>query len=428
MRDASSKAGVHALPTASGCVLAVGLVAVGVPAAAQEAPPPHRLEKPGVLSEPRPVSTAVDVAGYFLAERHADPGGGFELTYGGLSPGAGWLAAGPRHRHRLFDGRGTAELSATVSWRAYVLARAGFEFADLRSSRWSAGIQTSWQDFTQVDHFGVGSDSRRSDRSAYRIKAIDVVGYATYRPRRWLFVAGAAGYLTPSRVLEPAGPFDRADVSSATKFPDEPAIAASEPPAFRHLSVSVAADWRDYAGHPTRGGLYRARAAWFDDRATNTFTLRRLELQIAQFVPLVADRWTLAGHAAVATSSTRAGQLVPLYLMPSLGGGVTLRSHPNFRYQDRHLLAATVESRVALFMHLDAVAFVDAGGVAARAADLGLSHTSLGVGVRVHSRRSTIARVDLAHGREGWRALFSLSDPFRFRRIAWPIVMLPPAW
>jgi hypothetical protein len=65
---------------------------------------------------------------------------------------------------------------------------------------------------------------------------------------------------------------------------------------------------------------------------------------------------------------------------------------------------------------VDAAAFVDAGNVAARIGDLNLDKTSYGAGLRVHTRASTLARLDVAHSREGWRVLLKLNDPFRLAR------------
>src|SRR5260370_41550783 len=56
-----------------------------------------------------------------------------------------------------------------------------------------------------------------------------------------------------------------------------------------------------------------------------------------------------------------------------------------------------------------------AGRVAPRAADRDFSHlrTSYGVGLRVHTRQSTVGRLDVGHSREGWRGVFKLNDPFK---------------
>ena len=80
------------------------------------------------------------------------------------------------------------------------------------------------------------------------------------------------------------------------------------------------------------------------------------------------------------------------------------------------MLVANAELRVALMTHLDVVAFADAGNVAARLGDLDLDKRSYGGGLRFHSRRETFIRLDVANGREGWRTIFSLSDPLSITR------------
>jgi outer membrane protein assembly factor BamA len=165
------------------------------------------------------------------------------------------------------------------------------------------------------------------------------------------------------------------------------------------------------------GGVYRAVAAVYSDRDDGRFSFRRYELEGAQFIPLSPVRWTLALHGWSVFSDTTGSSEVPSYMLPSLGGSTTLRSFSDYRFHDRHLLLASVESRWALFEHVDAVLFADAGGVASRVRDLGLKETSIGAGVRVHVRSTTIGRLDVAHGREGWRVLMRLNDPFRLNRL-----------
>ena len=50
-------------------------------------------------------------------------------------------------------------------------------------------------------------------------------------------------------------------------------------------------------------------------------------------------------------------------------------------------------------------------------ADLNLEKHSYGAGLRLHSRESTFARVDIARGGEGWRFMFRLSDPLQLKRL-----------
>jgi outer membrane translocation and assembly module TamA len=68
---------------------------------------------------------------------------------------------------------------------------------------------------------------------------------------------------------------------------------------------------------------------------------------------------------------------------------------------DRNLLVVNLESRFALFTHVDAAIFADAGNVAARVSDLDLDKRAYGLGFRMHTAKATFARLDIAHGDDG---------------------------
>jgi outer membrane protein assembly factor BamA len=130
-------------------------------------------------------------------------------------------------------------------------------------------------------------------------------------------------------------------------------------------------------------------------------------------------------HAWTVFSDTSGDRQIPVYLLPSLGGSTTLRSFSDYRFHDRHFVLVSAESRWALFDHVDVALFADAGSVAPRVRDLGLGEQSYGAGLRAHVRSTTIARVDVAHGREGWRLLLRLNEPFRLNRLARRMAAVP---
>jgi hypothetical protein len=84
-----------------------------------------------------------------------------------------------------------------------------------------------------------------------------------------------------------------------------------------------------------------------------------------------------------------------------------------------------VESRWALFTHLDGALFVDAGNVGHRAADLDLGKRSWGGGLRLHNQGITFARLDIAHGTEGWGFVVRTSDPLRLSRVSRRVAAIP---
>jgi outer membrane protein assembly factor BamA len=318
----------------------------------------------------------------------------------------------------VLERRGWLDASAAYSWRGYKVVDAAFEVPEIGGSRITLGTQLHWQDLTQVQYFGAGDDSTPVLRSDYGLSTAEIMGFANYRALDGLSFEARVGRVSRPDLSSSSGPFDRGYPDAMLIFRNEPGFDQLEQPGFLHTHLSATADTRDHPGHPLAGAVYRAVAAIYSDRDDGQFSFRRYELETLQVVPLSPVRWTLAFHGWGAFSDTSGTSEVPSYMLPSLGGSTTLRSFSDYRFHDRHMLLASVESRWALFEHVDAAFFVDAGGVASRVGDLGLKETSIGAGVRVHIRSTTIGRVDVAHGREGWRLLLRLNDPFRLNRLA----------
>jgi outer membrane protein assembly factor BamA len=329
--------------------------------------------------------------------------------------GAGWISLGPGFRYRL-QNQAVLDVSAALSWRGYKTAQASIELPPLVNDRVVFGSQLRWSDLTQITYFGSGSDSVETLRSDYRMQTTDTVFYFIARSSRAVTVSGTAGWITRPGISSSTGPFDRDLPDTQDLFAAEPGAGLPRQPRFLHGSVAIAADTRDAPRHPTAGGIYRAAWGGFSDRDHGMFTFDRWEIEGAHFLPLWARRSVLALHGWGVFSLPAAGREIPFYLLPSLGGHNTLRGYTDYRFHDRHLLAVNVESRWAIFRHVEAAAFVDAGSVAASAGDLNLERTSYGAGVRLNTASATIARFDIAKSHEGWQIVFRLNDPLRMAR------------
>jgi hypothetical protein len=338
-----------------------------------------------------------------FADRHfgkGDLNNGWYVDFANMIPGAGWLSAGPGYRKWFAQDRFFVDGSAAYSWHGYKTAQARFEMPKIARSRLAIGSQIKWHDYGHVDYFGQGPDTPDIE-TEYGIRATEATGHATFRPVSWLAVGGQIGWLTAdTRPVEglplPAGPAERT---------------------FVPIEGSITADTRDFPDHPTSGTLLRGAIARYDDRDGGAFTFDRYEGEAAGFIPVSGGRVVVALHGWLVGTETEDGRSVPYYLLPSLGGRNTLRSYSEYRFHDRHLLTMTAEVRFALLTHLEAAAFVDAGNVAARVQDLDLGKRSYGAGLRLHTRRATFARFDVAHGGEGWQFLFRLTDPLRLSRL-----------
>jgi hypothetical protein len=342
--------------------------------------------------------------------RVLEPREGVFVELGDMITGAGWPAAGPGFRHRLFGNAATLSGSAQLSVRLYNAATLRLEVpADRRP--YSVGGQVTYLDSVRVNFFGIGPETTRDARSGYRLRSTDVLAFGSWTRGRTT-VTGRAGRLMGVRVGPMAGrDVDYPDVVDTFTDSDAPGLA--EQPSFLHADVSLGFHTRDPNAHPTRGGQYEVTLARYADRDGVSQSFSRLELAANQFVPLGTENLVLALSGWTAMSGTAAGQRVPFYLLPTLGGRNTLRGFRDFRFHDRHLAMFTVETRVAIFRYLDAAVFVDAGNVgpSVRALWDRPFASSIGAGVRYHNGPRLIGRVEVAHGREGWQFIARLIEP-----------------
>src|SRR5262249_7290880 len=342
------------------------------------------------------------------------PKDGFFPELGNMITSSGWISAGPGYRHHLAGDRVLVTTSAAVSWNFYKMAQARVDIPRLANDHLSVGSQVLYQDMLQVNYFGLGNDSFKTGRSGYRLDETDVLGYATVHAKDWLSVSGRFGWIHQAELSTMTG-WNVSYPNTLDRYTDASAPGVTQQPAFLHGDVSLIADTRNYPGHPTNGGLYRATFAAYSDQDYDKYSFRRYELEGQQFIPIVQDDWTIALRGRAVFSDTSSGNVVPFYLMPSLGGKNTLRGYYDYRFHDRDMEVFNAESRWGIWTHLDAAVFVDAGKVAPRAGDLDFSHlhTAYGFGLRVHNRQSTVGRLDAGHSTEGWHVFFKFSDPFK---------------
>jgi hypothetical protein len=397
----------------------------GAPAAASQpaAIAPSRPE--ALLKDPKLITAAIDLARDKLGDGQGEPKNGWYPELSNMVTGAGWVAAGPGYRHLFSDGRVLFDASAALSWHLYKMAQGRVELPKLADDHLVVGVQGMWQDETQVNYFGLGSNSIEDDRSQYRFQTHDVVGYATYKPTSSVALSGEFGWLGRPNVGAPGGTFKGDFPATRDAYPTDPAVSLATQPSLLQSEAAVTADTRDHRGYPTSGFLYRAALTHYMDRSTGVFSFREYEAEGLQFVPLVAGKWILVVHGWTVAGDVPDGHEIPFYLLPALGGNNTLRSFSNLQFHDNNLLVVNAESRLRLTPHIDLAVFADAGNVASRWADLNLDKTSYGAGLRLHTTTTTIARIDVAYGDDGWRFVFRTTEPFRLARIRRHVADMP---
>lgn len=385
-------------------------------AAAQEPPPapdqpvtlPDSASEPeGLIPEPGAITRAV-----IFVDRHRGKGdlsNGFYIDFGNMIPGAGWISGGPGYRRWFGRDRALFDASAAVSWNGYKSVQARTEWRRFLKSRLPLGVQVRGIDYSEIDYYGDGPDSREDALTQYGMRAAHAVAFADLRPTRWLTLGAESGLLV-TRVRHVGLDRGAADADETTFLPTE---------------VSITVDTRNFPDHPTSGVVLRAAGAHFEDRDRAAFSFRRYEGEAAAFVPLASERVVLGLHGWMVNTEPENGSTVPFYLLPSLGGAYSLRSYSSYRFHDRSMLVANAEVRLKLMTHLDLAMFADAGNVAPRWRDLDLDKRSYGMGLRLHTRRQTFMLVDVAHGEEGWRAEVRMKDPLSLGRLQRRAAVVP---
>jgi hypothetical protein len=378
----------------------------------------------GMFTEPRLITKSIRFAVDKFEGRDQKKDGWYP-EFSNMITGAGWISVGPGYRHYMWDKEAFFDASAAASWHLYTMAQTRFEAPDVTKHHISLGTQVMWQDQTQINYFGIGPDSLEADKSQYQLKSTDAVGYASIRPATSWTIGAEAGYLFSPKVSSPSGTFKPNLPTTIEEFPLDPAVDLPSQPAYIHGEAAITGDTRDYRGHPTRGGLYRLVATMYADQDTGVFSFRQYQAEAAQLIRLGGPNWILALHGWVVASEVSGGDEVPFYFLPSLGGATSLRSFSNYRFHDQNSALVNVESRWAVFTHVDFAVFADAGNVAPVFRDLNLDHTSVGAGLRLHAERTTFARLDAGYGSEGWHVFFRTSDLFRFSRITRRVAGIP---
>jgi outer membrane protein assembly factor BamA len=130
------------------------------------------------------------------------------------------------------------------------------------------------------------------------------------------------------------------------------------------------------------------------------YSFNRLDLDVRQFVSFLSERRVLFGRVFASTSDVPAGQRMPFYLMPTLGGNDSLRGYRDYRFRGPHALLLQGEYRFEIWSGLDGALFTDAGKVAIRRSELDFKglESDYGFGFRFNTDNGIVLRVDAAFG------------------------------
>jgi len=176
-------------------------------------------------------------------------------------------------------------------------------------------------------------------------------------------------------------------------------------------------DYRDDPLAPKSGGNYVAQYTWYKDRDLNRYDFRQLDINLEQYLPLFNRRRVFALRARTTLTDTSAGQVVPFYMQPILGGSDDLRGFRQFRFSDNNVMNLTAEYRWEAFSGLDMAIFFDSGKVFSRRGDFDFSHLEGcgGFGLRFNVLNRTFIRTDFGWSREGFQMWLKFYPIFKER-------------
>jgi hypothetical protein len=327
----------------------------------------------------------------------------FESAYqgGGLPLGVGYF----RHVSPF----NTLDMRGSYTLGGYTRAEAEFTAPHLFHRRGELSLLGGWRDATAVGFYGIGQDTSKADRVNYEFRQPYVSATLRMMPTRhhWTLAGGVEWTEWDQR------PGDGPAPSVETLFTPQTLPGLGADVTYIHSQTTAGFDWRPAAGYARRGGYYGVTAHDY----TNTnghFGFDEIDYEAVQHVPILRETWVVTLHGLAQTTYDKSGQDIPFFMLPSLGGGSTLRGFSSWRFRDHNSLLLQAEWRIMANRFFDTALFYDTGKVAARPSDLdlrGMPH-DWGLGFRFHSPNTTVLRIDVAHGDEGTRVVFAAGHVF----------------
>jgi hypothetical protein len=328
----------------------------------------------------------------------------FENAYSG-----GGFALGLGYRHHV-SSYNVVDVRGSYSLENYKRTEVEFLAPRIWRRHGTLSLLGGWREATQVGFFGVGTArTSHGDRTDYSFQQPYASALLAFLPTRQFLVLRGGVEWTQWKQGSGSGLFP----SVETRYSPLTLAGLGATPTYIHSQGGIGFDWRTAVGYSRRGGFYGVTFHDFNDR-DQAFGFERVDYEVVQHFPILREAWVISLHGAASTARSKDGQDVPFFLLPSLGGGSTLRGYESWRFRDRNSLLLQAEWRIMNNRFFESAFFYDAGKVTSRAADLNLDglKSDYGFGIRFHGPVATPLRIDLAKSREGLALVFASSHVF----------------
>jgi hypothetical protein len=327
----------------------------------------------------------------------------FDSAYSG---GGFTLGAGYAHHVSSYN---MVDVRGSYTFLGYKRIEAEFTAPRLFRRRGALSLLGGWREATQVGFYGLGTDTSKDDRTNYDFRQPYGSATLTFWPRRRFVILLGGLELSQWSQRSGRGSFP----SVETVFPPDTLPGVGATTTYVHSQGTVGFDWRTSPGYSRRGGSYSVTLHDYTD-TDDQFGFQQINYEVIQHFPILREAWVISVRGLAQTAFNKSGQQIPFFMLPSAGGGSTLRGFSSWRFRDRNSLVLQAEWRIMVNRFLDTAVFYDAGKVTARREQLGFTDlkSDFGIGVRFHGPLATPLRVELARSNERLAFVFSSSATF----------------
>jgi hypothetical protein len=344
-----------------------------------------------------------------IVQRFTQGIAGFRVHLGGLVIGSGF-AAGPEYYRHLLHDQVIFRASLRASLRKYYLMDAEVSAPHLAEDHAFARLYAVHYDYPDMDYYGPGPNSKKTGRSDFLLESTQFEFRGGIQPINHLRFGGVAKYL-----MENVSQGRDHSYASANQIYTEQSTPGLEYQSnFVQGGGFIQYDWRDNIGEPRRGGNYLAEFSDFSDVRRDAYSFDELRLEAQQYIPFFNRRRVIALRGRILATDPQAGNRVPFYLQPTLGGSDDLRGYRAFRFYDNNSAVLNGEYRWEVFSGLDMALFVDAGQVFERWKQINFRqmNTDYGFGFRFSVHNAVFLRIDTGFSKEGFAIWFKFSNIF----------------
>lgn len=327
---------------------------------------------------------------------------------GSVYPGGGF--AGGLGFRQPFGDDGAFNVLGGYSIGTFSRAQADLSLPTFGANHFRLTLSGRYVDAPDVRYFGVGNSSSREDLTRFGYTPKSGGAVLDISAGKYLSLGVGADYLA----IERSGGRTTPSIEERFTPLDTPGLDISD---FTYINSTahVTFDWRRPPGYSGSGGLYRVQFEDWRERDIDLYSFQSLEAEVRQLFPILRANWVISLRGLATVTDIDDTSVVPFFLLPSLGGGSTLRGYPDFRFRDRNRLFMSAELRWTPARFMDMAVFYDTGKVTARREDFDFDDLkeSYGIGMRIVGPEGYMFRLEVARSREhAYRLIFGAGGVF----------------